>query len=63
MFQSYQFNPVPAERDYYGRFRYKECCVCKICKVTATQLVLLESTNFNAESAHVIPTFHLVAAE
>ena len=35
-------------------------CV-EICRVTATQLALLESTDFDAESAHVIPKFHLMA--
>jgi hypothetical protein len=38
--------------------------VCaNLCKVTKTQLVLGYSAKFDAESAHVIPIFSLVAAE
>jgi hypothetical protein len=38
--------------------------VCaNLCKVTETQLVLEYSAEFDAESAHVIPIFPLVAAE
>jgi hypothetical protein len=38
--------------------------VCaNLCKVAKTQLVLGYSAEFNAESAHVIPIFPLVAAE